>query len=114
MDIVTHLNEYYKLYSGVLTLLLLAATGWLSVRFVPRKDFESFKKSSEDESKRISATLAKLEGEIKHLPTATQIADLTRQIAYLNGKMEGSAPLINQLVKNDEMLIQNEISKEKK
>ncbi|MGQ8367118.1 DUF2730 family protein [Glaciecola sp. 1036] len=124
MDILlTHINEHKFVYTMLLTLMGFAALWWLSRFFATKKELQEQREAIErhqfefglhkKEHFQLREMVLEINSHIKHLPTAAETAAMKEEMALLRGRLEGTEPLLKQILNNQNILIENELRGDK-
>ena len=116
-EVVSNINENWRLYTLAVSLLGIAALWWLSRYFASKKDFEAHVKSfnlHKQEHYHLRDLVREIDGHVKHLPTSQQSQALREQMARLEGRLESVEPMFKQILNQYNMLVENELRGEKK
>ena len=122
-QLITHLNDNWKIYSMIMFLLGCLLIFWLSKYFATKEELIKHKASTDAELKaqrdkfqahqiehyKLRDTVHAIDSHLKHLPTTKEAQQSREAMARLEGRLEGIEPLFKQILTNQQMLIENEL-----
>lgn len=126
-QVVSHLNDNWKIYSFFVSVMLMAGLYWLSKYFATKTELAAHVNSQEERLKlnelkfkdhqiehyKLRDKVHEIDSHVKHLPSAGESAALREEIARLNGRLEGMEPLFKQVLNNVNILFENELRGDK-
>lgn len=136
---IAHISSNKFFYSITITVFGFAALYWLSRYFVTKKEFEDHVKFIEsqqtefidtqkkdlfryrsdfsahkEEHAALRDTVLELKHSFSNLPQAKEMMQMREEMANLRGNLEGLEPLLKQILKTQDMLMENELRGETK